>query len=267
MTVLHHTVVRGGLSKDKNLCVLVHGILGAGMNLRSIARRLHELHPEFWFVLPDLRGHGSSWPGMSPHTVDSCAEDISNLEFHLGQEAICRIGHSFGGKVVLSLLKRAPVTTVLMDTLPGSTAPGDSSRQWMDNLLDTLSKVPVPLQQRKDLGSHLGEYGARPQFVAWMGTNLKPIETGGFGWKFSLPTIRKLIQDYWEQDCLHLVGSNEGTHLLYGEHSGRFTPEEINGLKGPFGGRLHVIPKAGHWLHADNPEATLNSLSSILHGL
>ena len=119
MTLLHHMVVRGDEAAPDKLCVLVHGILGAGMNLRTVARRLQQDHPDYWFLLPDLRGHGGS-PAMGPpHGVAACARDIVELEDSLGVPAAIRIGHSFGGKVVLATKELSPAATLVMDTIPG----------------------------------------------------------------------------------------------------------------------------------------------------
>jgi len=267
--VLAHSIVKGPGSRADNLCVIVHGILGAGMNLRSVARSLHELFPEWWFVLPDLRGHGKSGPSTPPHTVAACANDILLLEQELGTPARLRIGHSFGGKVVLAAGQKQVATTVLMDTLPGATQQNDASRQWMKSLIGALGGVPMPLDSRELLGPALGPFGRDPMFVGWMGTNLRRNSSGsGLSWRFDLHVIGELIEDYWEQEMgTWLEKGPSRAFVLYGDRSERFTPETLGGLTRAIGDRLRPISDAGHWVHVDNPKGTIARLAEILHSL
>ena len=267
MSHLHHTVIRGEDANPEKMCVMIHGILGAGMNLRTVARRMQEHHPKYWFVLPDLRGHGNS-PGFDqPHSVRSCAEDILALERSLGGRAAIRIGHSFGGKVVLAMKEKSPVSTVVMDTLPGASQHSDPGRLWMNGLLTQLAKIPMPLSHRQELGAHLGPYGGSPSFEGWMGTNLRPNGQGGFQWRFKLPVIRALIDDYWRVDLTQLLDDAQNVHLLYGEHSERFTEAHLIELRARLGARLHCIQGAGHWLHVDNQADTVGTLCEIISSL
>ena len=266
MKPLSHSIVKGPESKADNLCMIVHGILGAGMNLRSVARSLHEQFPQWWFVLPDLRAHGKSDSYDGPHTVDECANDLLSLERELGAAARLRIGHSFGGKVVLAAGRKYSATTVLMDTLPGATTQADPSRKWMNSLIGALAAVPMPLESRDQLGAALGPYGKDPMFIGWMGTNLRrePGFTGLF-WRFNLHVIGQLIEDYWEQEMSEwLEDTASPAFVLYGEKSGRFTPEALKDIESAIGDRLRQIPGAGHWVHVDNPNATIGRLGEIM---
>lgn len=238
------------------------------MNLRTVARRLLAAHPSLWFVLPDLRGHGNSETGASPHTLGECARDLARLESELGQDAMCRIGHSFGGKVVLERFCQSPALTVLMDTLPESTPNDDPSREWMRKLIQQLSNVPTPLASRAELNQHLGSYGSDAQFCAWMGTNLTSVKSGGFSWRFSLPTIGELIEDYWDRNLMGVLGHDSDVHVLFGQNSERFSADTVARLANQVGiEKLHEIEGAGHWIHADNPEGTIAALSGILRTL
>ena len=264
MTLLHHMVVRGDESTPDKLCVLVHGILGAGMNLRTVARRIQREHPDYWFLLPDLRGHGGS-PAMDPpHGVEACARDILALEDSFGVRSTIRIGHSFGGKVVLAAKELSPAATLVMDTIPGAAGDDDPGRQWMEGLLTQLARVPIPLASRQDLSVHLGSYGGSASFEGWMGTNLRSDGNGGFEWRFKLPIIRKLIHDYWEMELHPSLHSPGETHLLYGDQSERFDSTALASLEESLGPRLHCIENAGHWLHVDNPTGTVEVLSEVI---
>ena len=49
----------------RNTCVMIHGMLGQGKNLRTFSRRIVKQYPFFDVLLVDLRGHGKS-PSFFP---------------------------------------------------------------------------------------------------------------------------------------------------------------------------------------------------------
>jgi pimeloyl-ACP methyl ester carboxylesterase len=52
----HHLFV--GAEGAPHLAFLLHGVLGAGHNFRSFAKRLNDARPDIRFALIDLRYHG-----------------------------------------------------------------------------------------------------------------------------------------------------------------------------------------------------------------
>lgn len=89
-------------------CVLVHGILGNRRNMSGLARMIVEQYPSWQVVLVDLRCHGESAglavqpPGSD--SVASAAADILTVLRDLSLFPHMLIGHSFGGKVVMSMV-------------------------------------------------------------------------------------------------------------------------------------------------------------------
>ena len=88
--------------------VLIHGILGSRRNMQSFAKRLVEGFPAWQVVLVDLRCHGDSAPLFTtgPHGVDTAAGDVLRLLSALKLFPEILIGHSFGGKVVMSMVRK-----------------------------------------------------------------------------------------------------------------------------------------------------------------
>ncbi|KAH9566970.1 hypothetical protein CY35_03G004500 [Sphagnum magellanicum] len=89
--------------------VLLHGILGGRRNWVSFAKRLAQEFPMWQFLLVDLRCHGESssiWK-RGPHSVASAARDVLQLMGQLKLTPRVLIGHSFGGKVALSMVDQA----------------------------------------------------------------------------------------------------------------------------------------------------------------
>src|SRR5690349_9404578 len=97
---LHRELIAQTGAPPARTLLITHGVLGAGGNWRSVARKVTERSPEWGVLLVDLRQHGRSDRGDPPHTIAACAEDLRALFDEYPIEAIA--GHSFGGKVVLA---------------------------------------------------------------------------------------------------------------------------------------------------------------------
>lgn len=89
---------------------------------------IHHKRLPYQVLLVDLRNHGESAgiekPG--PHNVNTAANDILALLRSLRIFPKILIGHSFGGKVVMSMVRQFgdrlpfPVDCWVLDTLPGT---------------------------------------------------------------------------------------------------------------------------------------------------
>jgi pimeloyl-ACP methyl ester carboxylesterase len=133
---LHHDFVAG--DAPRAWALFTHGIYGSGGNWRAIARQVVARRPEWGVVLVDLRHHGRSEPGDPPHTVAACAGDMVALADELsgaGKIVRATLGHSFGGKVMLSARPHLePAQTWVLDSTPSARsgewdAPGNSVRE------------------------------------------------------------------------------------------------------------------------------------------
>nr|CAD1818242.1 unnamed protein product [Ananas comosus var. bracteatus] len=128
MSWFRENLVQWNCFRDKSVpdpptAVLLHGILGCRKNWGSFARRLAQEFPMWQFLLVDLRCHGdsASIKKNGPNTVASAALDV--LKLVLTPRVL--VGHSFGGKVALSMVEQAakplarPVRVWVLDATPG----------------------------------------------------------------------------------------------------------------------------------------------------
>ncbi|MGL6215732.1 alpha/beta fold hydrolase, partial [Billgrantia desiderata] len=84
--------------------IVVHGLLGSADNWRSHVKQWQE-HRRV--VAVDLRNHGRS-PHADGMSYGEMAEDLLALMDRLGIDKAHLLGHSMGGKVVISLARLAP---------------------------------------------------------------------------------------------------------------------------------------------------------------
>uniref|UniRef100_A0A453G6Q6 AB hydrolase-1 domain-containing protein n=1 Tax=Aegilops tauschii subsp. strangulata TaxID=200361 RepID=A0A453G6Q6_AEGTS len=103
------------------------------------------------FLLVDLRCHGdsASIKKRGSHTVASTAFDVLKLIGQLRLSPRVLVGHSFGGKVALSMVDQAakplarPVRVWVLDATPGKVRSGLDGEDHPVELIDFLRRMPV----------------------------------------------------------------------------------------------------------------------------
>ncbi|KAI8568655.1 hypothetical protein RHMOL_Rhmol02G0217300 [Rhododendron molle] len=158
--------VRWSYILDKSVCdppptaVLLHGILGCRKNWGTFARRLAHEFPTWQivitqFLLVDLRCHGDSAAikKRGPNTVASTALDILKLLGKLKLTPRVLVGHSFGGKVALSMVDQVakplarPVRVWVLDATPGKVRAGGDKEDHPFELISFLRTLPKQLRR------------------------------------------------------------------------------------------------------------------------
>lgn len=263
MFVPHVTVQTAPGATPTRWAWLLHGILGSGQNLRTVARRLAADLPDWGFLLPDLRNHGESRGAPPPHTVAACAEDLFALADARGVHPVAAIGHSFGGKVALAWAAAAEargehVARVwVLDATPGlSDVPLEEGSEVV-RVVRALRTVPMPLPRRDALVERLVGMGFTTPLAQWMTTNLRHTDDG-FVWKFDLDAVEAMLRDYAATDLWPWLASptrRARVEVVRAERSDRWSDAELARFAAaPPDVRLHLLPDAGHWVHVDNPD-------------
>lgn len=264
---------------------MTHGVLGAGHNLRSLAKKVSDTRPDYRFALIDLRYHGKSVGAPPPHHLESCADDLLDLAQHLGQAPRVVIGHSLGGKVALAYGKRQEFSidgyrkatpesqTQLrqvwtLDSDPGAQEPGENHQ--VQRVVRCLVEHPGPFPAREDAIRSIEAAGLSTGLANWLVTSMdrKP---DGYHWRFEMDHVIELLKDYFSLDywpylehvsARGLSGSVR-YELLVAENSDRWSgsmkeraarlaQDPGDPRQGPV--RVHTLPDSGHWVHVDNPE-------------
>jgi pimeloyl-ACP methyl ester carboxylesterase len=250
---------------------LLHGALGSGSNLRSLAVKLSKLRPEYRFCLVDLRHHGDSQGAPPPNTLEACARDLDALLGQLGREPSVIAGHSFGGKTALmfgSLFPGRAKQIWVLDSNPG--AQEASSDNEVIRVMQTIRKTTTPAADRQHVVAELMALGLSSGTANWLGTNLHRGDAG-FLWRFNLDAIYELMLDYFRVDLWPVLEdpiSDSDFRVVVAEHSDRWAPENRARIERVADGTavsLHVVPNAGHWLHVDNPGFLLELMARDLY--
>ena len=265
-----HTLV--GEPTAPKLALLLHGALGSGNNLRSLAVKLGKLRPEYRFCLVDLRHHGESQGAPPPNTLEACAKDLDALIAELGKEPEVVAGHSFGGKTSLMFAALFPGRVRqfwILDSNPGSQQPTASNE--VISVIRAVRQTTTPAADRAHVVQQLTQQGLSSGTANWLATNLER-RPDGFVWRFNLDAIYELMLDYFHVDLwpvLESGASDSDFRVVVAERSDRWAPENRARLEqlaqsSPTS-HLHIVPNAGHWLHVDNPTFLLELMGQNLY--
>jgi pimeloyl-ACP methyl ester carboxylesterase len=239
--------------------LVLHGALGSAANFRPVARRLAKARPDWGFVLADLRGHGKSGSAPPPHTLAAAAADFD------GQGGVRGVmGHSLGGKVALAYAAGHPdlAKVLVLDSNPGARAP-DTSRWSALGVAALLEEMTPPFASR---AAFVDAVTARldRRTADWLAMSLRPSDDG-YRLVYDLPAIRALMADYFASDLWSVVedpARASVVELVVGGKSDSVPPEDR--ARAERSVRVHVLERAAHWVHADDPEGLHAVLESAL---
>lgn len=238
--------------------IILHGLFGSADNWFSIAK---ELDKNFTLYLVDQRNHGDS-PHSDEWNYKVMVEDINELMEAEGIEKAFFMGHSMGGKTVMNFALRYPekvIKLIVADIAPrhypvhhGTILEGLASI----NLHDIKSRKEADEQLTK----FVSEVGIRQFLLKSLGRN----EKGDFIWKINLSVIIDKIGnvgealDYdnsFDQQTLFMGGANSNYIQDKDKHDiDRYFPNN----------HLIYIKNAGHWLHAEQPQAVIDTVKAFL---
>uniref|UniRef100_A0A7N1A574 AB hydrolase-1 domain-containing protein n=1 Tax=Kalanchoe fedtschenkoi TaxID=63787 RepID=A0A7N1A574_KALFE len=275
--------------QDAPTAVLLHGILGSRKNWGTFAKRLAKEFPTWQFLLVDLRCHGdsASIKKRGPHTVASAALDVLKLVRQLRITPRVLVGHSFGGKVALSMVEQAakplarPVKVWVLDATPGTVRAGGDGEDHPAELISFLSTFPKEVSSKRVVIDALLEKGFSKDVAQWVVTNLRQTKSSGstkLAWIFDLNGIAEMYKSYEETNLWEIVEEiPRGVHVnfLKAERSlHRWALEDLQRIHAAEelaveeggGVEMHVLEDAGHWVHADNPDGLFRILSSSFVG-
>jgi esterase len=251
--------------------LFLHGILGTRANWRGIARRFVEARPRWGAVLVDLREHGESLGVPPPHTLRAGAADVTELERSLTKPVRGALGHSFGGKVVLEWLRSRQGQPTETWTIDSSPSPAEAHRDTTASgeVLRTLGALPRRWESREAFVSALVDAGQPPPIAQWLAMNLRRTDGGERTFGPDLAVIGELLEDYARTDDWDVVeGVPEGTTLdvVIGGRSEVFSAADRERMEGLAAQKsnisVHLIERAGHWVHIDATDALVALLTS-----
>ncbi len=257
MDILHHNSIGSG----SNHLAILHGFLGMGDNWKSLAKAWSKKNLSVHLI--DQRNHGRSFWSPS-FDYQLMAQDLLHWmdKQQIGQLSL--LGHSMGGKTAMTFASENADRIdrlLIADISPRAYSPHH------EHILSSLAALDFnKIKNRKEadeaLAVQIKELSTR-QFLLknlyWknpeqlgLRVNIEVLQTKGttIGKSLAKNTVCTL-------PTLFLAGGNSQyilpeDHLLIKKHFPKAA--------------LVTIPKAGHWLHAENPLDFSKAVLQFLEG-
>lgn len=239
--------------------VVLHGVFGSADNWLTVSK---PLSAHFRVFLLDQRNHGRS-PRSDDFGYEEMAADVREFITDHALENPVIVGHSMGGKTAMQFVMSYPDAfskLVVVDIAPRFYPIHHAQILAGLNSLD-LEKL-VSRQAAED---HLRGYEDHAGTRQFLLKNLfRNPETNRFDWRLNLPVLTRDI---------HLVGSEltnpriitKPVLFLRGEKSSYIQPEDEADIRRIFpNARIETIAGAGHWIHADQPEAFTEAVTRFI---
>lgn len=233
--------------------VILHGLFGSLDNWFSIAKELVE---DFTLYLVDQRNHGDS-PHAAEWNYTVMVEDLLELLDDEGLEKILLMGHSMGGKTAMNLAVHHPdrVEKLVVADIAPRYYPihHQSILQGLQSL--PLSEIKSRKEADQELARYIEEAGIRQFLLKSLGRDQE-----GFYWKINLPVISSHIEEVGQAlpEGSQFLGP---TLFLAGSNSDYIQAGDLPDMQRHFPDySLEVVDGAGHWLHAEQPDAVIREL-------
>ena len=259
MSGLLHTRVGDG----PRPLALLHGFLGSGRNLATLARQLADATPQCSVHAFDLPGHGGS-PPLPPHAdLETLARAVNDATRAVDPSPWTFVGHSLGGRVALkaSLLEPTGVAhmTVLDITPSALPAGGETAR-----VVEALVGAPEAAPSRAAFRTWFAGAGLSPALTDWLLLNLAR-DGDQLRWRIDRRALVALYPRINAEDLWRAVDArgDRGLHVVRGALSPYVSDADCRRLEAA-GARVDTIDGAGHFVHVDRPAETLDR---ILKGL
>jgi pimeloyl-ACP methyl ester carboxylesterase len=177
-------------------------------------------------------------------TVEGCARDVARLlREDLRLQPSCIVGHSFGGKVALTLLRDEavrPRACWVLDSQPGrvqihgaaaTAAPAPPAAaaaaaaaangtganvgagrarnpNSVEAIIDKIANdLTPPFSSKEDMMAQMEAVGIELGIRHWMTTNVARNAAGTLDWKFDIGTVQHLFVDYCGLDMWSALGT------------------------------------------------------------
>lgn len=241
------------------------GLFGRGRNWTQVAQALAA--QGYASVLFDLPDHGQSawtaqfsYPGMAKAVADE-------LDLRLGSAAsVILVGHSMGGKVAMLTALNHPelvAALVVIDIAPGTSDQVDT----FSPLVAAMRSLDLhTLGSRADADQRMRAAVPDDDVRLFLLQNLR--RKGGWHWQLNLAMLGDSLQEIGDWP-----GTGDATYpgpvlWLTGQRSGYVKPVHEATMTRLFPAVRHqVVADAGHWVHADQPQAVIDALTEVATAL
>ena len=242
---------------------LLHGFTQSGRSWREVISKM----PAGWkWIVPDLRGHGETQTRQgSPCSMDACMEDLLALWDDLGVERTHLAGYSMGGRLALHVAARRPDRVLSLLTIGAHAGLEEDAREGRRRGDEGLAERI----EKEGIEAFVAYWAALPLFTG--------LERRGPSYVAELRAER--LQNHATGLACSLRGMGAGAMEPVGNELGRVTfpctfvaGQQDHGYVASArrlaatvrNGKFEIVPRAGHAVHQERPDAFARLLASHL---
>lgn len=229
---------------------ILHGLFGSGRNWHTVARRTAINHR---VLVPDLRNHGAS-PHSKAMDYPHVAADILALLDRYRIDRTALVGHSFGGKTAMWLALTEPARVerlVVVDIAPVRYETG------FEAIADAMRKLPLAaIKTRKDADDHLAATIKESSLRQFLLQNLIG-KQDEYRWRVNLDILSAVMPGLGDFPLSPDTIPYDGKTLFIGGSDSPYIKREHHQTIFQWfpKARIEMVPNAGHWVQAQQPEA------------
>ncbi len=226
--------------------IIVHGLFGTLDNWQTIGKKFAE---NFEVYLIDQRNHGHS-PKSEEMSYELMAEDLHEFITDLNLSDVILIGHSMGGKTVMTYATKHPEyidKMIVVDIAP--------KRYPMHHqqILEGLNSLDLAkIKNRREADEQLKKYIDNISIRQFLLKNLYWIDKGQLGWRINIPVLTNKMENILAE--IPMIKVETPTLFIRGEKSNYITEDDYQNIYNQFSNsEIETIYGVGHWIHAENP--------------
>ncbi|HYE52377.1 MAG TPA: alpha/beta fold hydrolase [Azospirillaceae bacterium] len=251
------TFLDAGEDTGRPPLLVLHGLFGSARNWQQLARRF-AAGRKVWAL--DLRNHGGS-PWSDAMGYPDMAADLARFLDDRGIGRAAVLGHSMGGKAAMALALTRPERVerlVVADIAPVAYTHTHAP------YVAAMKAVDLGVSRRAEVEAQLAGAVPDPSLRAFLTQNLA-LEEGRFRWRINLDAIGAAMPG--------LVGFPDFGGARYdgpalfvgGARSDYLAAEHLPAVTRHFPrARVEMVPDAGHWVHAERPDAFAAAVEGFL---
>jgi len=249
-----------------NHILILHGLYGSSDNWQTIAKQLSE---NYTVIVPDIRNHGRS-PHSAVHSYEALASDCVDLLNELNISEVTLIGHSMGGKAAMTFALLFPEKVkkiIVVDIAPRAyqqlTEASSQVSEHMNILSGLLSIDLLTVESRAHADELLSSFVSDSRTRQFLLKNLIR-KNDGFEWALNVASLRKNLPLI--MSTIPAEGQfNKPALFIKGELSNYIKSSDNEVIKQFFPkAELITLFDAGHWIHAEQPEAFIAAVNAFL---
>jgi len=243
-----------------NALVILPGLLGSSANWQSIAKRMGQKRTVYTL---DMRNHGQS-PWSDTMDYATMADDVAEFIADIEHQHISVLGHSMGGKAAMRLALSYPDSLdslIIADIAPVAYA------HDFDDLIEPMIALDLPsTKNRRAADIALQASVSDPHIRAFLLHNLSFDREGGkYFWRPNLHVLLKSMPAITGFELSNDERFEKPVLCVYGANSNYVTPDTQTTILQHFPAtQFSRLDDAGHWLHAEQPLAFIQSCEVFL---